>query len=390
MIISTYNSVWLKNLAIVKDAKVWMESTLITSDQFNKIVKAHPCGFYHPNLLIRITLFIATWIGISGVSGLFILMLDGASETVISGLCIIYGGLSILVLEKQLIRSGNHYKSGVTEAILYQALGFIIGGTGGLTDFNEHVMLLVCIFCFTTAAIRYHDLVLSTLAIGSFFFFLFYELYELGDPFKQAIPIVMMLISAPLYFYFRRIKQKPDTYLWENCILVAECASLITFYLAGNYMVVRELSIELMNLNLTADEEIPMALLFYGLTALIPAAYIYFGIMKRDSALLRIGLGAVAFSVYTFKHYFLPEHYDLFLMLSGAFLLGITVFLFRYLKQPKDGITREQILTNALANIQVEAFIISQTMGGHQQVEQSQQGGGGGGSFGGGGASGSF
>jgi uncharacterized membrane protein YgcG len=305
-------------------------------------------------------------------------------------LCIVYGGITLFVLEKQLIQSGNHYKSGVTESVLYQALGFIIGGVGGLTDFNAHALLIACIICFSVAAIRYHDLILTALAMGAFCYFIFYELYELGDLFKQVIPIVMMLISAPLYFYFRRIKQKPSNFLWEDCILVAECASLVIFYLSGNYMVVRELSIELMNLNLAADEEIPLAFLFYGLTAMIPAGYIYFGIMKRDSVLLRIGLLALAFSVFTFKYYFFPELNALRLSFLGTIVIGITLFLLRYLEKPKSGITRDQILTNALANTQAEAFVISQTVGGHQQPEQTQQSNGAGGSFGGGGASGSF
>jgi hypothetical protein len=108
--ISSYNSDWLKNLGIVKDAKVWQKSKLIKAEQADEIVKAYPCGFYHPNLIIRITLFIATFIGVCGVSGLFFLMLQGASEEVVSLLCIIYGGVSILILEKQIIKSGNHYK----------------------------------------------------------------------------------------------------------------------------------------------------------------------------------------------------------------------------------------------------------------------------------------
>jgi uncharacterized membrane protein YgcG len=389
--ISSYNSGWLKNLGIVKDAKVWLKSDVITPAQAGEIGKAYPCGFYHPNLIIRITLFIATWIGVGGVAGLFFLMLDGASENAISFLCIIYGGLSILVLDRQLIQSGNHYKSGVTEAILYQALGFIIGGIGGLTDFNEHIILLACIFCFTAAAIRYHDLVLTASAIAVFCYFIFYELYELGDAFKQVISLVMMVISIPLYFFFRRIKQKPDWFLWENCILVAECAALIIFYLSGNYMVVRELSIELMNLNLAADEEIPLAFLFYGLTALVPGIYIYWGIVTKNSVLLRVGLVALAFSVFTFKYYFSPELNAFRLTILGTIVIGIDLLLMRYLKEPKAGFTRDQILTNALANTNAEAFIISQTMGGHQQQpEQTQQSEGGGGSFGGGGASGSF
>lgn len=390
MIPSSYNLVWLKNLAIVKEAKVWGKSKLISTEQVNEIIKAHPCGFYHPNVIIRITLFIAASIGVSGVSGLFFLVLQNVSEQVISVLAIIYGVIALFVLEKQLIKAGNHYKSGITEFLLYQAIGSIVGGIAGLSDFNEHIILLACIVCFTLAAIRYHDLLLTASAIGVFYYFIFYEFYELGNTFKQVMPIIMMVISAPLYFYFRTIKQKPENFLWENCFIVAECVSIIIFYLAGNYMIVRELSIELLNLNLASNEEIPLAFLFYGLTIIIPAVYLYVGVTKHDAILLRIGLLVLVFSVYTFKYYFLPDHNELFLTLSGAVLLGITYFLFKYLKQPRSGVTRDQILTSALANTQAEAFIISQTMGGHQQVEQTQQFEGGGGSFGGGGSSGTY
>lgn len=386
--ISAYNSIWLTNLGIVKDAKSWLKSKLITADQATEITKAYPCEFYHPNIVIRITLFIATWIGIGGVSGLFFLMLQDASESSVSVLCVIYGSSSILILEKQFIQSANHYKSGVTEAILYQALGFIIGGITSLFDFNMHILLIASVVFLTAAAIRYHDLVLTAAAVGSFFYLIFYELYELGGLFKTLMPFVMMSIAAPVYFYSRILKQK--WFLWENCILVVECAALILFYLSGNYLVVRELSKELMNLNLAVDEEIPFALFFYLFTIVTPFVYLYWGVRKRDIVSIRLSVLALVFSILTYKYYFFPELNALRLTGFGAVVIGITLVLLKYLKNPKAGYTRELVIEQPLGNAQAEAFIISQTLGGNQQPESAHQNQGGGGSFGGGGASGDF
>jgi uncharacterized membrane protein YgcG len=55
----------------------------------------------------------------------------------------------------------------------------------------------------------------------------------------------------------------------------------------------------------------------------------------------------------------------------------------------RHGFTGENILSSKWANLNVEAFVISQTMGGNQ-AEVAKTTAGGGGSFGGGGSSDSF
>ncbi len=65
------------------------------------------------------------------------------------------------------------------------------------------------------------------------------------------------------------------------------------------------------------------------------------------------------------------------------------MLLLNYLKTSKHGYTRENLLTEKWANMNAEAFIISQTMGGNQVTVKEEFKGGGGG-FGGGGASGSY
>ncbi len=75
--------------------------------------------------------------------------------------------------------------------------------------------------------------------------------------------------------------------------------------------------------------------------------------------------------------------------MAGSVLMGIAIVLMRYLKTIRRGFTGEDIISSKWANMNLEALVISQTMGGNQtNVTQTTTGGGG--SFGGGGSSESF
>lgn len=386
---SAYNPTWLHNLNVVKEAKQWQKSNLISSEQFKAIQAGYLTAFYHPNVMIRILLFIATMIAISGVTSLFFLFVSGASDQVISVMALGYGMLMILFLEKIFLGNSRHYKSGVTEALLYHAMGFIIGGIAGLTDFNEHAIIISCMVVFALAAVRYHDLISTTLAVFSVVFFVFYEMYEMGGVMQNIIPIVMMTLFTPFYFFVRKLKARKSLDLWLDCLIVAESLSLAVVYAGGNYLVVRELSIELMGMSLAPGEDIPLAFLFYFLTVAIPILYLYVGIKKKDVVLLRVGLIVVGFSVFTFEFYFSTWDHEITFAVLGAILLIISVALLHYLKTVQHGFTRENILSDKWADSNAEAFIISQTLGGNAG-EPKETPNHGGGAFGGGGASGDF
>jgi len=66
--------------------------------------------------------------------------------------------------------------------------------------------------------------------------------------------------------------------MWSNNLLVLEIICLLLIYASGNYLVVRELSVNLMDLVLNERRNIPFAFLFYLLTVAIPIGYLYFGI----------------------------------------------------------------------------------------------------------------
>jgi len=390
MINSAYSVQWVSNLQLIKQAKRWYKSGMIEQDQFNTISEAYKVPLFHPNIVIRILLFIATLFATSGASGVIILMFSEGGEIMISIICILFAIASFIILERVFIKK-NHYKSGVTEGIAYMACGFMIGGIGGLFDFdNITVIQLACLLIFSFASFRYLDLLLMLAFMVTFSWILFYQCYEAGGVFKHIIPFVFMIVFSGFYFLIRKYKKRNDLTLWIDNLLVLEVCSLILIYAGGNYLVVRELSVNMMDLVLEPGEDIPFAWLFIFFTIALPVGYFWAGIKTRNSVLIRVALGVIAFSVFTVKYYFLPDNTEVFMMIVGGMLIMAGIILLRYLKQLRNGFTSENLLNSAWANLNVEAFIISQTMGGNQPEKINITETGGGGDSGGGGASSSF
>ena len=338
--------------------------------------------------MIRVILFVATLLALGGVTGFFFLIFADGGETLLSFAAILYSIASFFVLERLFINSNNHYKSGLTEALLYHACGFLITGLAGLTDFNAHVIFWSCFIVFTLAAVRYLDLFTTLAAVLSLAGIIFFEFYNMGGIFQQIIPFLFIIGFTPVYFLAKQWRGNTEFKIWRDNLIIVESVSLLLIYLGGNYFVVRELSISMMDLSLEEGQDIPFAFIFYALTVIIPVAYLYFGIKKKDLVLLRVSLIVIAASVFTFKYYFSLGHPEITLTIAGVFLLLTSIALLNYLKVIRNGVTRENLLSEKWASMNVEAFVISQTMGGNQSVDAKVQGGGG--SFGGGGATGDF
>lgn len=390
MMKSAYNPEYIFSLQLIKQAKRWMKHGFITPGQFTTINDLYKTPLFHPNIAIRILLFIATIIATSGMSGLVMVIFSDAGETVMAMVFILFGIVAFIVLERAFIQK-NHYKSGVTEGIAYMACGFVIGGIAILVDFDEVLLIqLACLFVFAFAAFRYLDLALTLAFMVTLSWMIFYHCYEAGGIFKNIIPFVFMIIFSGCYFLKQKFNKRDDLKLWSDNWLIIEVCCLMLVYAGGNYLVVRELSVSMMNLVLEPGQDIPFAFQFYFFTVAIPVIYLWSGIRRKDIVLLRVGLVAVAFSVFTFKYYYNFGRPEITLMIAGAISILVAILLMRYLREMKRGFTSENILSSAWANLNVEAFIISQTMGGNQPDKIEVKETGGGGSSGGGGASDSF
>ena len=386
---SAYNEVWLYNLEVVKETKGWLKAKLIDEPEFKTISENYTTSFYHPNFVIRLLIFIATLIGLSGATGVLALIILDTNEMVISIGCLFYGIGSFVILDKTIIQNNKHYKSGLTEALMYHACGFTIGGFAGLFDFEILPLLAISLVTLSFAAYRYLDLLTTVASFFTLAYLLFHLFFDWGGIFQQIIPFMFILIFIPIYLLIKKWKSTERLSIWNNNFIIIESLSLLMIYLAGNYLVVRELSVNMIGLSLEIGEDIPYAFLFYTLTVLIPVAYLYVGIVNKDIVILRTSLLVLAFSVFTFKYYYGFDHPEIILTISGIILLAIALLLFNYLKVIRNGFTRENLISEKWTNMNAEAFVISQTLGGNQvKVDGSFQGKGG--SFGGGGSSGSF
>ena len=384
-----YPTTWLYNLEVIKEAKRWLKAGFIDGPQFKTIAEAHASPFYHPNFTIRALIFIASLIGLSGVTGLLALMVLDTSPSVVSVVCLLYGLGSFILVDKAIIRNSKHYKSGLTEALIYHVCGFVIGGLAGLVDFKTVPMLLFALVVLSITAFRYLDLLATVAALLVFSYLIFHWLFSWGGVFQQVIPFVFILVFIAVYLLAKKFKRNMELSVWANNLLLVESFSLLVVYLSGNYLVVRELSINMMGLSLAPGEDIPFAFVFYGFTAIIPAIYLYLGIRNKDAVPMRIGLLVVALSLFTIKYYIGFDQMETTLTVLGAGLLATGLLLFNYLKVMRHGITREVLLSQKWAGANAEAFIVSQTMGGNQaNIDEAFRGKGG--DFGGGGSSGSF
>ena len=381
-----YDKTWLRNLHLAKESREWWKQGILSKDQFSAIEDAYPSHLYHPNFIIRILLFLATVIAALGCIGLVFLTIGDIIDDSPQVYFIACGVITVGIMDFFFIQTKHHFKSGVNEALLYLGAGFIIGGFSSFWDFSERSLLLISLLVSSFAVIRYADLIATACTMGCLAGVLFIELYKFGGIATEIMPSAFIFLFGTGFVLIRIVKPLRHLAAWENCMILAESICLLLVYAAGNYFVAREFSVSMLDQDLEEGEDIPFAIVFYALTVLIPLAYLYFGIKRKDIILLRISLVVLAFSAFTFKYYFSLGHPEISLTSAGAVLIGIALALFRLLRTSKSGFTRERLLTEKWAAANPEAFIISQTMGGNNVSTQDSPEIGGGGQSSGGGA----
>ncbi len=384
-----YDPKELHALRILKEVSHWHAAKFISAEQLAAVRANYKSNVYHPNLVIRILLFIATCIAVSGANGLFFSMVYQLPETMQALMALVAGVGTIYLAQKALIQNNHHYRSGVLEAIVYCACAYIIGGVGLLTDWNEHLLLMTSILMFAFVAFWFLDLICTALATLTLAGFIFYECYHAGGVMQQLIPFGIIISFSLVYFGARQLRREESNGLWHDNLILVEVISLLMIYAGGNYFVVRECSIALLNLSLGEGEDIPFAFIFYAFTALTPLVLMFRGVQLRNLMLLRLGVFTAVVSVLTFRYYFSILPPEIALTVGGVIVLGVTAWLYSYLRIPRSGFSRDKLLSRETVSSSVTAFAVSQTMGGNvTKPDESFKGGGG--SFGGGGASGDF
>lgn len=389
----------LDNAAILEQAKKWKKHNLLSEPGYEAIKTKYPDPLYTPNWFIRIGLFLFTVVCLLAANSLLLLFTGGFSGFDGKGLGIrfVFHGFLMLGLLEILIKEKKIFRCGIDDAILYGSIGCMIGGffvlfvSDSIDELNAS-LLFACIalpvLTFTT--IRYANILSAGGAFMSLFTIVFILVSKTGEISKFIMPFLIMVLSAAFYLQVVNYRKKESLRFWNGPLLLLEVLSLVLFYLAGNYYIVRTLSEELFELQLQEGEDIPMAFIFYLYTAIIPLAYVFYGLKNKNRVLLQTGLLLIAASVITFKYYYSLGHHEITLTISGIVMIAVSAWAIRYLKTPKHDITFvEDPDEKFLEKFDAEALVIAQTFSGpHQQPNTGPEMGGG--KFGGGGADGDF
>ena len=373
----TYNERWVENLVIQEKGKSWLNTNLLSTAQFEQLLAAFPASFYRPGTFVKIGLFLFTLLGGSFFAGfLSLFFIENAQQKTFAVLGIMCAIFYYAALE-YFIRRRHLFHSGIDNALLYLANGSAIASLYILFDGLE--IWQYCIIAFlmnTLTALRYADLFTVFLALVSLFVCFTSIVFKFPAG-KLLMPFALMLFSVAIFLLN---KNKLRSY-YSGCQRLVKIFTVFVFYLAGNYYVVREGNALLAGFSIDNAPQIPFAVLFYVLTALIPILYGIIGLKYKDRIFLIAGLISAGISCFTYRYYFDVIPVAIFLILTGTVLVAISAFAIHYLKIPRYGVSDESVVDRNTTGI--ESIVIAHEFGQSPEATGIKFDGG---SFGGGGA----
>jgi len=389
-----YNKAMLDNVVVQQEAAKAFKQGCISNEEKSNIDGQYPVSFYTPNLFIRLGMFVLTYIITFFSLGflLFLLMSDNSSdyEKAIGIICLIFSIIAYILLEV-VVRSKNNYRSGIDDGLMWMVVGISFGSIMALAHMYT-ANTVSCAVLFIIAgfiSVRFANRIISVIAYLSFLGILFFLCSYFGGIIKAIVPFILMTASAGIYFIIDKIKTQQRLRYHIDCLEVVSVATLITFYAAGNYYVVRELSNAMFDLNLLPGQTIPFGWLFWIFTIITPIAYLGAGIKNKSTVFIRVAMLLFAATCFTIRNYYSFAPVEIIMTIGGTVLIIGAYSLMNFLAMPKNGFTYEEILSDSpIDGLQIESLLIAEIL--PQQHIPADTNKFGGGSFGGGGAAGEY
>tara|TARA_R110002126_G_scaffold106967_4_gene242185 strand:+ start:217 stop:1380 length:1164 start_codon:yes stop_codon:yes gene_type:complete len=384
-----YDTSELQNLSLLKESKSLQKAGFIDQEQCEAIAKGLAVLKTHDNLLLRILFFILGAFLYSSICGFFTLLTIDSIDNNYVFLLFFFAIVGFTGAE--VLSRSKFYGHGLDDAFILGAQLTLAIAIGVATDGNELVIASIIAATALLSYLRYLHLSMALLFSMAVIAVLIYTVFELHESVHAFLPFIMMACAIGLFFTSKKIKDKLAKPFYYNGLLLTENCALILFYFSGNYLVVRELSIESLGQDVAIGSDIPFAYLFYAFTFVVPVGYLYFALIKKDQILLWIGLLSFCFSIYTIRFYYALMPIEIALTIGGALLFATTLFAIRQLKGKETGITfQADRFTETNAFISAEILITSQIGSIKPELTMESPMDFGGGDFSGGGSGGSF
>ncbi|UFH45901.1 hypothetical protein LNP27_12315 [Flavobacterium galactosidilyticum] len=379
----------LENQFLVAEAHSLYKAKFITEVQFSEIQKAIPTPKKSKNILLRIGFAFLGMLLYASICGFISLLGLRIIDNSFTFFIFVYAAIGFIGAEF-FVRQ-NHSEQGLDDSFLIIGQLLLGAGIGTITDGYELPVAFVATIVSLLTYLRYINrasilifCIVSTATIA-------FGMFELGALGKATLPFILMLYGLAIYFICRKLTKNFQFPFYHQGILLVKYFGLILFYFAGNYLVVRELSVVLLGNEIAPNSDIPFAWFFYIFTFIVPVAYTFYGIKLFERAILWIGFLTLGFSFYTIDYYFLEVPIEIYLTSGGLLLFAIAYFSIRKLKDKTKGITfQSDRFINSSDFLHTEALILTSQFGLKPEatIDSPMEFGGGG--FSGGGSSGEF
>jgi len=357
------------------------------------VKREFPTSYHETNFIVRAGIFIFSLVIILSAIGLFGLFT--MREKGIAFQALLYGTVAPFVAT-YFIRTKNYFRSGVTDALIYFSvcsfsLGICILINGNDFDFNlDPVIYFTAMIPFAACiAIYFADAFVALLVYTLLFCINALLVLKIGAIGQMILPFEAIIVSFACYKLVDRIKHVDRFKYWNKVITTLRAAAITTFYLSGNYLVVRELSEVLLKTTIGSGQDITLSWFFYAWTILVPLLLIAYGLKQKDHLIIRVGILTEVAGILCIRHYYSVMPLESALIIAGIFLVVLARISMHYLREPINGITylEEPEDDNELATA-LGATVVSHVAG--KSIHQEEQGKFGGGKSGGGGAGSSF
>lgn len=378
-----YNKSELENYFLTEEAKKLYQKKFLSKGQLQNISAQLIQLKSNSNIFFRIGFFLlGNFLFSSVISAFAVILLQMISDQyqIIFFLyaVVAYIGLEVLVRMK-------FFRHGLDDAFLLSAQFSFLIGIGILTEAVLPVliaMLVLGVF-FTIRFINTISALLAFIGLVGIFFNLIVE-HDVMP--KFYLSFVGLILAILVYFFVVQLSKNQNYYPYFKTLDTVRVASLLLGYLSMNYLVVRELTESLMNLEITNKSDVPLAFVFYGLTFLIPLFYFFLGIKWKDKLVLYTGLATLAFGFFSIRHYYYFFQIEYVMVISGILLFGLAYLIIQQLKNKTEGVTFQPDRDSddsLLFNAQAILSLANATTPAPTQTNPMEFGGGG---FSGGGA----
>ena len=384
-----YSKIELSNSALKDEAQSLHKAGFISKEQCDYFSKDLVIPKTNSNLLVRALFSILGVFLYSSICGFFALTAMDNLDNYYAYLIFFYAIIGFAGAE--ILARSKFFGHGLDDAFILGSQLILAIAIGIATNGNDLVIVAMLTATALLSYLRYLHLSMALLFCLALTAILIFGIFELDTSIHPFLPFMMMLFALAIYLSSVTVIKNLVIPFYHNGFVLTKNFALILFYLSGNYLVVRELSIELLGQEVPAGSDIPYAFFFYAFTFVVPASYMVFALLKKDRILLWIGLLSLFFSVYTIRFYYSVIPIEFALSIGGAVLFAITLLAIKKLKNNQTGITFQPdrfTKTNAFLNAEI---LISTQMGGLKPTvttESPMEFGGG--DFSGGGSGGSF